>query len=273
MEDGTRYIELKIDLGDDPDLLDLASLFTAIGNHFQDYVHRRHPELAGRAYLSVKRIGQSCILVELLPIVLPLIQHMDYFLIVDGFVRRFGEVVTSLRQGKRRADASKSEVKAVLDAATAISRNKGNKATISSVEYHETGTEKHLSVEFDSNTAKEVRDAAQAQLLTIDAQAHELREHVLMRFEQSSIKNRRVGSKKTGERVIIDSIDRRAVGIIYATDSAQERIKHEKVRYGPSLYKKFFDVDVYIERMSDGRPAAYRVFGVHDVIDQPDDDE
>ena len=274
MEEGSRYIELKVELGDHPDLLDFAAIITAIGDHFRDYVRRRHPEIDGRAFLGIERLERGCIVVHMLPMVLPLIQHMDYFLIVDGFVSRFRQVVTSLRDGIRPPEASTEELKAVLSAVGAISRQRTNKGSVSAMEYNKTKTTTHLRVEFDGDTAREIRDVAQAQLLTIDAQTHERREHVLMRFEQSNIKKRRAGVTRTGERVVIDAIDGRAVGIIYATDSAKNRIHHEKIEDPKNLYKKLFDVDLYVERLcADNRPVAYRVVTVHDVIDMPDDEE
>jgi hypothetical protein len=230
MEEGTRYIELKVELGDHPDLLDFAAIITAFGDHFQDYVRRRHPEIEGRAFLGIETIERGCIVVHLLPVVLPLIQHMDYFLIVDGFVTRFGQLVSNLRQGVRPPEASTEELKAVLSTVGAIQRRHANKGSVSAMEYHKTHATTHLRVEFDGDTAREIRDVAQAQLMTSEAQAHERREHVLMRFEQSNIRKRRAGVRNTGERVVIDVIDRRAVGIIYATDSAKTAYTTRKLK-------------------------------------------
>jgi hypothetical protein len=59
MEDGTHYIELKIEFADDPDLLDFAAVLGAVGSHFKDYVYRKHPELDGRAFLKIEESGTA----------------------------------------------------------------------------------------------------------------------------------------------------------------------------------------------------------------------
>jgi hypothetical protein len=204
--------------------------------------------------------------------VLPLIQHVDYFLIVDEFVRRIGQILRYFKKEQQKpADISTTELQSVIQLVHAIARNDNNKASISSIEYHKTAQTKRLTVEFDGNTAREIRNSVPTEALAIEATAHEPREHVLMRFEQSNIRKRRAGSKKTGDRVVIDKIDRRAVGLIYESELAKERIRDEKLQDGPSLHRKLFDVDVYVERNADGRVVAYRLRHVHDVIDQPDD--
>ena len=253
MEDGSHYIELKIEFADDPDLLDFTAVLGAVGNHFRDWVYKTHPELEGRAFLKIERIGHGCIFVHLAPAVLPLIQHMDYFLIVDGFVQRLDQIKRYFRREvPKPPDTTATEMQSVIQLAHAIARNPKNKATISSLEYHATEKTKRFSVEFDGNTAREIAHSAPPEVLAIDLTAtyHEPREHVLMRFEQSNIKKRRSGSKNTGDRVVIDKIDQKSFGLIYGSDLARERIRDEKLQFGASLHKKLFDVDIYIEAVA-----------------------
>lgn len=70
--------------------------------------------------------------------------------------------------------------------------------------------------------------------------------------------------------VEIEVIHPRPLRIFYASTLAEERIRHEIADADDSVYKKAFDVDVNVE-IKAGKPVAYRLVAVHDVIDLPDE--
>jgi hypothetical protein len=90
-----------------------------------------------------------------------------------------------------------------------------------------------------------------------------------MLFVQSNIK-RPAMEKRTGERVIIEEIAKADRPLIYASELAEQQIKHEMIEADENVYKKGFVVDIYIETKND-RPVAYKVTNLHQVIDLPDD--
>jgi len=51
---------------------------------------------------------------------------------------------------------------------------------------------------------------------------------------------------------------------------AEQRIKHEIKEADENVFKKAFEVGVSVELVN-GKPAAYRVTEVYQVIDLPDD--
>ena len=59
--------------------------------------------------------------------------------------------------------------------------------------------------------------------------------------------------------------------MVYASDLAKERIKSEMLDGTRNVYKLGFFVDVNVLERS-GRPVAYRIKSVRDVIELPDDD-
>lgn len=73
-------------------------------------------------------------------------------------------------------------------------------------------------------------------------------------------------------RVIIESISETDLPLIYASDLAEQRIKHEIRVADENVFKKGFVVDVNVETRN-GNPIAYRVTNVHQVIDLPDDND
>jgi predicted nucleic acid-binding Zn ribbon protein len=60
--------------------------------------------------------------------------------------------------------------------------------------------------------------------------------------------------------------------LIYASDLAEQRIKHEISEADDNVFRKGFIVDVNVETRG-GRPVAYRIANLHQVIELPDDDE
>jgi hypothetical protein len=89
-----------------------------------------------------------------------------------------------------------------------------------------------------------------------------------MVFVQSNVKDTEVG-KRTGERVVVENILDRDLPVIYASELAEQRIKHEIREADDNVYKKGFVVDVNVE-LRNGKPVAYRVTHCHQVVDLPD---
>lgn len=270
MEDGTPFIELRLCLAEPAELFALVSAFTAIGNQFERYLRESHPNLVGAAKLYVREIRKGSTIVELIPVILPLIENMDRILIVDGFVRRYGGVLQKYLSGNREETATKNDISDFMGQVGVIATDPNGTSTISSAVYNQTKTTKRIEIKFDTAGARKAKEALDKQALEITLPAFEEQKRVMMRFFQSNLSNPSVGSPRTGERVVIESVSSRPLALIYETDLAKERIKHETSADDGNLYKKGFLVDCFVVR-SEGRPVAYRVTAVHEVFDLPGD--
>jgi hypothetical protein len=71
-------------------------------------------------------------------------------------------------------------------------------------------------------------------------------------------------------RVRIEEISPRSLALVYGSELSEERIKHEIREADDNVYKKGFVVDVNV-RSTGGRPVAYSVTNVHQVVDLDDD--
>jgi hypothetical protein len=91
---------------------------------------------------------------------------------------------------------------------------------------------------------------------------------VLMVFRQANVKDSAVG-KRTGEWIMVEEISDRELPLIYASDLAEQRIKHEIREADDNLFKKGFIVDINVQTTG-GRPVGYRVTNLHQVIDMLD---
>lgn len=268
---GTPFIELRICLEKPPELFQLINAFVSVGNQFDEYIRSAHPALEGHARLFVKEIRQGSTIVELIPVLAPLIANMDAVLIVDNFVTRYGGMLKSFIGGTPAPAIPKSDVKDFLGAVEVVANDSNGRSIISSATYHETKTTKRIEIEFTTPEAKQAQSLLERMTIDIDTPVYEEKENVLMVFWQSNVADPAAG-KKTGERVVIEVIHRKPLAIKYETDEVRQRIKYETREDEGNIFKKGFFVDCKVERLR-GRPVAYRITAVHDVIDLPEDEE
>lgn len=271
MEEGAKYVELRICLRDPAELGSLVEAFAAVASQFETYLRREHPNLKGAAKLFVQDIRKGSIIVELVPVIQPLIANMDNALIVDGFVRRFGEKLKNYAQGIRDASASKSDIRDLMGAVTVIANDPEGKSIISSVEYSKTKATTKFKIEFDTDGAKKARETLQLQKAALDLPAYEIFENKLMVFVRTSIRSSTTG-KKTELQAVIEAIHPKPLPITFETDLARERIEGEIKEDEKNVYKKGFFIDCYTERLA-GKPVAYRITTVRDIIRLPEDDD
>ena len=92
-----------------------------------------------------------------------------------------------------------------------------------------------------------------------------------MVFTQTNTKSSPLG-KRSGELVTVEKISHRPLPLVYASQMAEDRIKHEITVEPDNVYKKGFVVDLNVDQRA-GKPIAYSVMNVHQVIDLPDDEE
>ena len=91
-----------------------------------------------------------------------------------------------------------------------------------------------------------------------------------MVFTRTDVGNAIVG-KRSGERVKIEEVHSKPLALMYASELAEERLKHEIREAEENVYKKGFVVDVNV-RFVNGKPSVFAVTNVHEVIDLPDYD-
>lgn len=270
MTEEMPYIELTLDLREPAELADMVDCFAAIASQFELFIKREHPNLKGAAKLFMRDICHGSIIVQLVPLVLPLIENMDRAIIVDGFVRRFGGLLTRYTSGEKEENLTKSEIKDLLGAVTLIANDPEGKSAISSFDYSKTKSSTRISVQFDTDGAKRARETLQLQRAALDLAAYEVFENRLLVFVQTTVKAAETG-RRTSLRAIIETVHPKPLAVTFETDLARERIEGEIREDERNVYKKGFFVDCYTERLN-GKPVAYRITAVRDIIPLPDDE-
>jgi len=270
MFEGKNYIELKLELKEPAELHDLVRSFTSIANQFEDYIRKEHPNLVDETTkVYVKEIRRGSIIADLVPFIQPMIQNMDTALIVDGFIRRYGEILRKYAGGNIEEDAKKSDVKDFTGQVAAIANDTKGNIRLSSAQFHQTKNTTRVSFDFDTKEARKIEKTAQEHIKQIEAKAYEVKNNVLLVFWQSNLKDAQKG-KRSGEKAIIEDVSDKPLAVVYDSELAEEKIKHETKDGDRNVYKLGFYVTCRVERLN-SRPVAYRISEVHDIIELPDD--
>ena len=163
--------------------------------------------------------------------------------------------------------ATKTELTELARIAGAVANDPDGKATISAMNYKKTPKTVEFSMVFDTADASQALESIDAQFIELSQVTDFDHENKLLTFFQSNRKD----SDKSGEKGIIEDLNATPLSIVYASELAKERIKSEMLNGDKNVYKLGFFVDVNVQ-MKGGRPVAYRIKSVNDVIDIPDDD-
>lgn len=266
MAEQRPYITLTLDLRDPIEIHDFVDLFASVGSQFERFIKAEYPDAKGEAKIFIHEVRKGSVIADLFPGGPgDLIKFMDDVLIVSGFSYLLARIVKTYLGGKRNLNATRSDLKDYLGAVQAVAKDSNGKAVIETTIYKEGILKREVVFKFDTKEARKAADEIEEHrqdLLKVTAADHT---RVLMTFKRSDIGDVAVG-KKSGERVVIEKISDKDLPLVYASDLAEERIKHEIRDAEDNIYHKGFVVDVNVQYKG-GREVAYAVTNVHQVID------
>jgi hypothetical protein len=270
MVDGATIIRVRLETTQPIELSNFISAFAAIGSEYSRFLKQSHPDLGDDAKIYVSEVRQGSIVADLIPVVLPILQTMDYALVIDQFMRRIKGVIDAYQLPGARPDGySKSEIKDVMDGLTAIANDPNGRQDIEHITIEGGQSNIRAAIKFDTQQARAAIGNMREHIRMIEHHEDHTKKMVLMRFFQSNIKDTEL-QKPSGEQVIIQSIDPRPRPLVYASELAKERIKHETIQSETNIFKRGFYVDVLVDMAGD-RIAAYKITNFHEVIDLPDE--
>ena len=269
----TPHLLVKLDTRDPIEVADFVSAFTSVAHQYEQFIRDARPDIAAEARVYVREVRTGCIEAELIPIVKAMaglaITTMDQVTIIDSFAKFYARrLAPYFNKGGRASDASKSDLKDFMGGVAAIANDPDGCASLSTAIFEDGERKIRAALTFTTSQARvaEAEIAEHKKELEHVTAADHIR--VLMSFYQSNVKSTAPG-KRTGEMVMIEAVHPRPLPLIYASDLAEQRIKHEIKEADENVYKRGFVVDVNVE-LRNGKPAAYRVTECHQVIDLPD---
>jgi hypothetical protein len=270
------HIVVRIKTSQPIDVDDFAAIYTALGSQYRKFVQSQFPEVGGDATIYVRQVTKGSIVADLVPWVLATwhsvpdeLRRVD---IVVEFVRKYGELLgIYLRGTGRPKDVSRSDLNDFAKQVTAIANDPIGSAVIEAAVFEDGKRKVRAAIKFKSSEAQRAVEKIEAHRLQLEKKSGADHTRVLMVFHQANVRTPAVG-KRTGERVRIEEISPRVLPLIYASDLAEARIKSEIIEAEDNLFRKGFVVDVNVATI-EGRPIAYRVTNVHQVIDLEDGEE
>lgn len=272
MERVGSFIELKLAVDRPIEVGDFVAAFTAIAAEYSRFNKSRN-EQGNEATLFVSEVKQGSIIAQLIPL-LPLltgtIEGMSAILTAEDFVRRYGgRLATYLTPGGRVPDATKSELKDFSEQVAAIATNPNSNLEVAAIEIKDGQRKVKAAFKFDTSEARQIQERVAEHRRELDRVESNDHERVLMTFTQSNTKSTPLG-RRSGELVTVEKISRKPLALVYASQLAEERIKHEITVEPDNVFKKGFVVDLNVDERG-GKPIAYSVTHVHQVIDLPDE--
>jgi len=255
---------------------DFVATFSSIASQYEKFLRESYPDLSSDAKVFVREVRKGSIEIDLIPWAMQglsaVVNVIEQVQIVEKFVRLYAERLKHLfgdnPAPKKLEDASRSDLKDFMGAVTAIANDPDGRSTIQAVAFEDGKKKVKAAIVFDTAEARTAQRVIEDRRLLIDLIENADHRRVLMTFKQSNVKNIAMG-KRTGERVVIEEISPRDLPLIYASELAEQRIKHEVREADDNVYKKGFVVDVNVP-VSAGKPAAYRITNLHQVIDLPE---
>lgn len=269
MRESPVHLTYKLETKNPVELGDFVSQFVAIGNEFERFVKDQHKDLAADATFFVKEVRKGSTIVDMIPGMVyaaPFIADFDQVMIVEDFVRRWGKRITALIADKEEgAPETKSELKDFAKAMLAVARDPNASSTLEAATFEDGIRQVKVAFKFNTQEARAAEKVIEHRQSELEKPSQDVHERVLMVFTRSDVHAAALG-RPSGEKVLIEEISEKPLSLTYGSDLAEQRLKHEIREADDNVYKKGFIVDVQT-KMSRGKPVAYAVTHVHDVID------
>lgn len=279
-EDGA-HVRIKLDTDEPVALSDFVGSFVGIGSQFEKFVAREHPGVKTESEFFVKEVRAGCIEADLVAMItagaailpgLDPIELIDRGQILTKFVRDLSARISPyFKAGGRDPKATKSDLADYHKAVAAIARDPNASGNIEAAIFESDGRSVRSAFKFKSDEARMAERQIADHRLELESKTDENQDRVLLRFVRPSVESSKPG-KKGGERGVIESIQKRALPVLYVSDMAEQRMHHEKMQLQGNVFRALFDVDVNVELGANGRPVAYRIKEVHTVIEDPGED-
>jgi hypothetical protein len=279
MAAGAPYILVRLQTRNPIEIGDFVATFASVASQYDKFIRQAHPDLSPQAQLFVRQVKAGSIIVELLPF-LPyalfgadqIVTRLEQINAVNEFVKTYGEKLSRYFQigDPKVQPTTRSDLKDFMGSVEAIAKDPNGKATIQAVAFEDGKKKIKAAIRFNSNDAMRALEAIEAERRVLEGTDTADYQRVLMVFKQANVK----GAQSANELV---SGFRLSAFLIrsfrcYASELAEQRIKHEIAEADENVFRKGFVVDVNVE-MRAGRPVAYRVTNLHQVIDLPNSDD
>lgn len=260
-------LTLTLDNSEPIELSAFVGAFTSLAADYNRSLESKG--LDGEAKIYVAEVRSGSIVADLFPVVATAFPAVaagaaQAAQAVD-FVNSWKDRLTKLSAGLVPDGLSKSELKTFTEAVTAVANDPNGHQLLEAATFEDGKRQVKAAFKFSTKDAKLIKDTIDGEFKRLEAPSEQVHPRVLMLFKRSDTGNAPL-EKRSGERAVISSISEKDLPIMYASELAEERIKHEIRESDQNIYKKGFNVDVSVQYKGE-KPVVYKVIEVHQVID------
>ena len=279
MGDEGAHIRLKLDTDEPIALNDFVGSFVGLGNQLDRFVAVNYPSFKGDLEVFVQDVRDGCVVADLVVMFgysalannLPgVIDVIDKGQVLARFVNDLKDRLGPYLKGGKNPEATKSELADYLKTVRTIARDPKAGASLEAAEFEGGQRIVRASFKFTSDEAREAQRQIEAHRQDLEAKSDADHSRVLLHFVRPSAEAGKPG-KPGGERGIIDKLHPKALPVLYASEMAEQRIRHEIVE-AEHVFRRLFDVDVNVETNAVGKPVAYRITAFHTSFDPTGDE-
>lgn len=236
------------------ELIDLTNSLLALGNEYQRFISRRHPEAeASDVKLYINEVRSGSVIALLTAMSPQLIDGFNYVNTVVDFATFLKSAFELLRSGNadKKAELSPATLSNLAQIIEPVAKDSGAQLNIGTLNV--SGGNVYLTV-----PSKEA-DMIQSQIALIDkerrAKTHGLHEKVLLHWYQA----RKDTNNKFGDKAIIEAISPNPVKVICANDELKARM----VLSEKNPFNEAFIVDVVADTLNE-KIVLYKIVEMHE---------
>ncbi|MDD7910579.1 hypothetical protein PUV47_11670 [Pseudovibrio exalbescens] len=272
MGEQSALLTLKIDTDEPVELRDFVGAFTSLANEFERFVQTSYDDIKSEPQMYVREVRSGCIEADLFTGLAALagaaVQHMDQILILEDFVKRWGQRFTFLSKGTVPVGELETmrELKDWADAAKSIASDPVAGHRLEAADFVDGKKRVRASFKFSAPDARTALQHIEDRKKLLNRPETKAYKRVLMVFTRSDVNNSKTG-KRSGELVKIEELSEKPMPLVYGSELAEDQIKHEIRESDDNVYHKGFMVDICVKVANGGRPVAYSVTTLHQIID------
>lgn len=259
---GNQYIlRIHIENSKPVEVSDFTKTMSAFGTMFSCFAQKNgKSQEEANARLYVSKIVEGSIDIHLVEIatasLLPFVENTN--LIID-FAKHIKSIYDYYVRGiGGKPDLSAQELKGVHDMVSVPANDRGGKMTVQVI-HGDVGQVVYNGCSFNAIEGNGIQNQSAKYLdsmkfVSADGEVHNRQLMTIYQVQK--------GGSKSGNKGIIDSISEKRLGLVFDTDDLRDEI----LRSDDNPMKKGYIVDVVVLTAS-GKPAAYKILNLHDVID------
>lgn len=270
----SAHLTLRLDTSEPIELGDFVGAFTSLANEFERFLAEKSGAKA-EARMFVREVRHGSVIADIIaehgPYIVAIagqaVTQAETAMVLEDFIRRWGGRLTALFTNKIQAGEleNPADLKDFLKTVRSITADPAASHTLEAATFEDGRREVRAAFRFTAPEARTAEVNIEDRLRILADPATTPRYRVLMVFTRSDINNASL-NKKSGERVVINEISDKPLALMYGSEVAEQRIKHEIREADDNVFKKGFVVDVLVRRHG-GKDVAYSVIGLHSVID------